>query len=82
MTENRIDGDLFEHNPENSFSNRDNHLTQSLYSELKQLRKKPKSDDHLPHSQNRDELLDKSTIVKVFPVGLHINKGDGTFAGL
>ena len=79
MTENRNESDSYEHNPENSFSYRDNHLTQSLYSELKQLRKKPKSDDHLPHSQNCDDLLDKSTTVKVFQVGLHLNKGDDTF---
>ncbi len=55
MTENRNESDSFENNPKNLSSHRENHVSQSLYSELKQLRKKPKSDDHLPHSHNHDE---------------------------
>jgi hypothetical protein len=68
MTDNRKDGDSFEKTHENSFSSRDKHLTQSLYSELKHLRKKPKTHDlhhHLPQSQNCHNLLDKSATFKV-----------------
>lgn len=68
MTDNRMDVDSFEKTHENSFSSREKHLTQSLYSELKHLRKKPKTHDlqhHLPQSQNCHNLLDKSPIVKV-----------------